>query len=363
MGRRRCCCAGCWEFEDLFARSDGNDPGSDWNVVTGDWGIESEQLTEIYSDTAGTSGAKIICEQTVPARSPGEMYIEIEVPISTVEDGDNYYVYPCCPSNSTLGDLTVEYSYVSATSEWTVTISEGATTHATYTTTLTGSPTNVTLICCADHGNTAVKARVSPTVNEYTAWASVDPGDGRFAGFGHDNTGHQNVFDNFYLAELRANAELCVECFCQCGDLVVPDTLTATIVNTTNRLTCLEGESWTLNARSDGAQVFEWQGEYSNSGDTFDAVLTCGTGSATSFTLKWQTPCDCGTSSGSDCGIENADASSVCDPLYLLFGPYTVTFASNCDWCYSYLQPPGCVGPPPIPDDCSGEFWIAITEA
>lgn len=359
MGRRRCCCAGCWEWEDLFAREDSDDPGTNWNVINGEWGIQDEQLVEIYDDTAGTANSKIICKQFVPVRSAGEMFIEVEVPVSSLADGDRYIIWPCCQSTSTLGDIEVFFDWNATTSEWTVTIFEDPTTHSTYTTTLTGTPDNVTLIVCADHGNETIKAQVSPTTNENTAWVTADPGDGQFVGFGHNNTSHQNKFDNFFFGELRAITELCFDCFCRCLQNVLEDRLIATFVDTTGRATCLEGDSWELPAVSDGSQEFEWHGIYTRSSDDLDAVLKCGIGSAASFNLQWQGSSDCG-----NIGIKSADASSTCDPLYLLFGPYAIGFASNCDWCYSYLQPPECVQPSPPADHtlCSGEFWIAITE-
>lgn len=355
-----CCCnvQECWVFEDVFYRDDSTSLGSNWNEVTGQWGIEDDELVEEYSATTGNSGAQVFCTQPVPVRSAGEMFIQIEVPIASVEDGDVYAIWPCCPDTSTEGDIEVTFTYDETEDEWTTTITGGpGGSSATYTTALTGTPTNVTLKVCADHGNGLVKAWVSPTVNEYAAWEEFDPGTGRYCAVGHSNTGHQNRFDNFLVAELRTPYEVCYNCFCVCDEFAMPPHLKATIVDATNRAACLNDESWDMDTVL-GPQAVQWEGGLAIGDDELNYRLTCGNGAPASFTLDPLPPADC-----ANVGQKSANAAkSKCEPLALYFGPYTLTFIMTCSLCYEQNEP-DCTGMPPISVNCEGEFWIVITEA
>ena len=350
----------CWIFEDNFAKEDTTDLGSDWNEVAGEWGIEDEELVEIYADTEGTGNAQLFCTQPVPADSKGEMFIEIEVPIASVEDGDEYLIWPCCINTSTAGDIEVSFTYNEAMNEWTTTISGGTDEDsATYTTSPTGSPTHVILKVCADHELKLIKAWVSPTANEYAAWDNVDPGDGRYCAIGHTNTAHQNRFDNFSIEELRRGTTVCVNCFCMCEEFGMPPNLTATIVFAEDRAECLGGEEWPMDAVL-GPQVVQWEGgleKYTGyATEELNFRLTCGDGVPNSFTLMHLAPFNCVGES-----TKNADAAmSTCDPLQLYFGPYTLSFPNDCSLCFEKNQP-DCTGMPPISANCSGTFWIVIT--
>lgn len=360
MARRRCCCKepGCWSFEDNFGETDTTDVGSDWNEVTGQWGIEDEELVEKYADTVGASNARIFCTQPLPVDSKGEMYVEVDVPIASVEDGDKYYIWPCCPNSSAEGVIEVEFSYDETEDEWTTTITGGGGgLAATYTTPLTGTPTNVTFKVCADHQTGLVKAWVSPTVNEFSAWDDSDPGEGRYCAIGHSNIGHQNRFDNFRMEELRRGDVMCRNCFCVCEETGLGPELLATIVLGTDRAACLNGESWPMQAVL-GPQAWYWEGGLVVDDDELNFRLTCGNGQPVSFNLIPLPPWGC---HNSNVQKSSDGALSSCSPLALYFGPYSLGFAMDCGFCYDKLQPPGCIMPDP-PADCSGEFWIVITQ-
>lgn len=354
----KCCCdAGCVTFTDDFNRADSTSLGGNWNETAGDWGITSNELVELYLGTTGTGSAQLFCTKPVPTRSAGEMFVSIKVPVDSIEDGDTYYIWLCCPDSSTVGTIRVEFTYNSATTEWTTAIIGGTGgASATYTTTVTGTPTHFVLKACADHTNEIIKASVSPTVNEYAAWDLADPGTGRYAAIGHNNTGHQNRFDDFYLSELRIPTEICTNCFCACEAFPMPPQVTATIVFATDRALCLEGQTWLMDFVPGPQQVI-WEGGLALSGETLDYRLTCGDSTPSGFNLIALPPFDCHNSlvqKYADAGL------STCDPLALYFGPYVLSFPMDCDLCYSKNEP-GCTGMPPPPADCSGTFWIVIT--
>ena len=360
MAPRFCCCdEGCVTFTDDFNRADSTSLGANWYESSGDWGITSNELVELYASSAGTGGAKLFCTKPVPVRSAGEMSIRIEIPIASVAAGDKYYIWPCCPDASSVGGIEVEFAYDGT--NWTTTISGGSGGSSTvYTTPLVTAippPTHVILIVCADHENEVIKARVSPTVNEYGAWDIADPGAGRYCAIGHDNTGHQNRFDDFVLSELRIPKEICSDCFCACDESTVGPHLTATIVFATDRALCLEVQTWPMEVIL-GPQVTIWEGGLALSGEELNYRLTCGGSTPNSFQLLPLPPNNC----QSTLVFKNADVSlSTCDPLALYFGPYVLSFPMDCDLCYS-MNAPGCTGMPPPPADCSGTFWIVITE-
>jgi hypothetical protein len=235
-----------------------------------------------------------------------------------------------------------------------------------------------------------VKAWVDPTVNEYGAWATeVDPGAGRYAGLGHNNTGHLNHFDNFYMEEIRTSTEICVPCFCQCETFTVPSKLLATIINATGgngRATCLNGKTWDMDfyntTPTPRPQVVQWIGGFTESSEIMEWILSCGTGAATTFSLYWN-KCGHKISDGppevwNNCSlgltVESCDndpswmalAGSTCTPLSLVFGPFPLSFTFHCDLCDTYNSPGGCVIPHGVPGhtdvDCDGTYYIEITE-
>lgn len=362
MGARRRCCCECWTFSTTFTADDSTDLGSGWSEYIGDWGIENNKLVETYDDTNGTADAVVICLQAVPLRSKGEMFVQVEIAVTDLKDGGVYYLYPCCQDVDAIGDAIVSFTWNATATTWTIQISPSVSGPSTITRVQTGTPDAFVLKVCADHEYQLVKAWVSPTVNEYCAWTDVDPGEGRYAGVGHDNTDVQNIFDNFEMAELRIGSLICVECFCVCDDIPVQPLLTATITGAVLRAACLMDESWSMEAVGDGPQVFTWRGGTTINGEDLNFELRCGTGS-TDFTLRWLEPWNCCNLTGSDCGPSGKTAdpeASTCTPLSLVFGPYALSFTWDCDLCYS-LNDPGCTGPPPISEDCAGEFYITIT--
>jgi hypothetical protein len=84
MPDRRCCCllASCTIFTDSFTRDDSDDPGSDWNEVSGDWDISGNALVE-----TGNAGAIVVCTTPNPRSGRGHVNTTIE-PVN----GDKYRI-------------------------------------------------------------------------------------------------------------------------------------------------------------------------------------------------------------------------------------------------------------------------------
>lgn len=378
MSRRRCCCdKACFLFEDDFERDNSTDLGSDWNEVVGDWGIQEitddmltthKRMVEKYDTATGTAGAIVICTQAVPARSEGEMDVSIEVPVYGLTTGDTYYLYPACTDVNTVG--TVVAKFVWNGTKWTTSIYVASVEIDSYETPSTGSPHEYVLHVCVDRELGGAKAWVSPTVNEYAAWAvPVDPGTGRYAGVGHNNTGHLNQFDNFHLEELRTEEEICQSCFCECDGTTPSLTLLGTISCATDRAHCFDGEYFNLDLYTDSRpQVLTWRGGLTFMGEVLEWQLVCTTtGDASGFALTWvqcgQPGHNCSTTApGCLAGPWMANGGcgeSTCDPLNLVFGPFLLSWLFECDICYSKMAP-GCT--PIEVDDCTGQFYIVITE-
>ena len=383
MGDRRCCCAvaGCLEYSDTFTRADNADPGTDWNEIVGDWGILNNMLVEDYDPgTGGTAGATIIYTQPVSVYSAGQMNITVEVLHADLEDGDEYRLYPCCTDENTLGPVYVKFTWNATTEEWTTTISSGG-VGSVYTAPWDDVSGTHRLYACADDLIGMVRGWVGGTVNEWAAWSEADPGNGRYAGLYHNNTGHLNRFDNWTLKDIRSATELCEPCFCSCDNYTPYPTVHAEIIMTTERAACLEGLNWDM-VYNQGPQEEEWDGgttvERAAGDEALNFKLVCGSGNE-AFVLKWMYPLHCQhqdyqrldaddddpPSSGSSIQQWTADpVLSSCDPFRLVFGPFDLSFERECYLCYSQLDPGTCVMPSPPFDhtNCRGDFYIEITE-
>lgn len=374
------CCCGCFVFTDHFDREDSTDLGSNWNEIVGDWGIQTvtlsnltqeQYLVEKYNTSGGTAGALAICTQGVPDRSKGEMIIRVWLEHDKVSIGDTYYIYPCCIDNDdaySLGPVKVSFSLslIGSTEHWTTTIYYNDVVQDSYTTPgiVLTQVFPFDLNVCADHHYGAVKAWVGSTVNEYTAWAQVDPGEGVYAGIGHDNAGHLNCFDDFSIKEIRMDDIICETCYCLCDENEVPPLVTATILAYPgNRASCLNGEDWEMTFFK-GPQITTWRGV--GIGITWE--LTCGT-TNNDFYLNWLDNFGCCGGTMGCLEQTHVQSGGTCDPLNLVFGPYPLSWLFDCDLCFSRGQPAdgNCAMPEGIPGFprspfCEGEFYIIITE-
>jgi hypothetical protein len=353
-GRRRCCCSGeCWQFEDDFNRSNSTDLGSNWNESAGNWGIEDNQLVETYGASSGTANAKLFCTQPVPAGSAGKMFITVYVDDAQVNDV--YRVYPCCTDSSTAGTVTVTFTKTD-TDEWTIEISGDA--DATVVQAAVPVNNMDVLYVCADTEEGMVYATMgNASETEGPAWAdTTNPGDGRYAAIGHNNTGHKNIFDDFTVGELFLNGGTfeCQGCFCKCQENAPSKSLTLTIFDATDRASCLDGDEIALEWEWNGS-LERWAGSGSGDLASVDAELYCDDGSK-NWPLKLY-PSGCFTAET----YYPDDDLSTCDPFYLVYGPFYLAYTMGCGLCFSAGTPLDCYMNPSGPN-CQGEFWIAITD-
>lgn len=388
------CCCECFVFEDAFDRSNSTYVGSNWNEVVGDWGIQAitddmltthQRLVEKYDTAMGTAGALIICTQPVPNRSAGEMIVSIEVPFYGLTIGDIYHIYPACVDENTVGPVRMTYVWDGI--NWTSYIYYNDVEQDFYKMPAIGTPHEFILNACVDRELGGAKAWVAPTVNQYAAWAvPLDPGTGQYAGIGHNNPGHLNQFDNFHLEELRTEEVLCEPCFCECEGTTPSLHLKAAIACATGRAECFGGQVFDLDFyRTSRPQVLTWRGGLTFMGEVLEWELRCtATNVATGFNMVWV---QCGQP-GHNCSTLTdtcvapticaclpgpaglgwmALASSVCgvsscDPLQLVFGPFTLSFPFTCDICYSKNMPGSCIFPGGDRTLCDGDFYIIVTE-
>ena len=57
MGRRRCCCTGCWEWEDRFQRAN---IGPKWDEISGNWAMHQTVGGTYYVHESGSVNALLI---------------------------------------------------------------------------------------------------------------------------------------------------------------------------------------------------------------------------------------------------------------------------------------------------------------
>lgn len=360
IGRRRCCCqSGCWLFTDDFNVADTDTP-TNWYELVGNWGISGFTLVEDYlTGTDGTANSVIICTDQQPAHHAGEQYLMVKV--LAPQTGDFYYLYPCASSPTSLGTaITVEFECTAAPAQWTVRC--GSETQS-YTGVTPDGLGYVTLGACVDAASGMAKAWIVQSTEQGLWDDSVTPGTGRYSAFGHNNTGHLNVFDNYVVGELRdVDDNECNDCFCRCLDDAMGKTLTATIVLTAGTAGCAAGATGTLTWEWNSGQE-RWRGDIvvvdGASSHTFSWCLSCESfgdndpaNPGQNFKLSLCSADGCASAWPSGyLTVFRPTAASHCQPSLLLrFGPMTLpTIDTMCFMCPSLLPGAG------------GEFYVDIT--
>ena len=328
---------------------------------------------------SGTPNAIVMCKVPISNHDENGIVAHIDIVTGWIAQGDVYYFHVLAddwddPSTA----LRVEYEVLSL-DPLTVatTIPDGGDDgYAEQVPDPVAEGTAMRLVVCADHWTQQVKAGVVST-GYPQAWADVDPGRGLYIGVGHNNTGHQNHFDNFAFEELRTRTERCADCWCWCLTNVPHRHMTGTITNATGRAACMDGLTWPMDWEY-ASGTDKWVGEV-------DIPSAAGSGGGTQ-TVTWNLKCDANdddnpdwpghnwmiyadsmdcqfsTTGGVDsAGTHRASEDSECEPeMRLIFGPFTMSRSElSCYLCY----PPDPMTPRTYPDDPeSGSFYIEITE-
>jgi hypothetical protein len=366
--RRRCCCGACFEFIDYFYRDDSTNLGDDWAEIDGNWEIKSNHLYQ-----SGTPNSFVVCQQKVPVRSAGEMYVavtasdfvagqECEIYAAYDEDSDTYWKGVYTKDNSTAGGT------------WTVKLYKN--TDLLDTATMNPMPwfqdwenmavsdtDHVRCWICVDHDGNAKAGIIS---GSEPCW-SIENGGlvGRAAALGHPNS-VETYLDDFFIAELHDQTHECEACWCHCcGNLLAPR-LNAVITGATGRAACLEGDEvelvwdWDGGLQDRKGVITHVRGLYTN---TFDISIKCdGNGEDTECTgqnIRLELISQCAEVGGFVCSTSCTaypTTDSSCEPLNLIFGPYLLKSTMlACSACYG----PGF----PMPGEpTEGEFYIVITE-
>lgn len=370
FGPGPCCCpALCWFFYDDFNDRPyvgTTDLGANWHEEVGDWGSIGWVLVEKWGG-GGTSEAVLICTQPEPAASAGEQRISVDV--YQPQTGDIFYLYPCCTSIHDHGSLRVKYECTSAPSYWTVSCGGEV---AYYTDISLDDYGFCQLVACADAEIGMLKAWVNYGGSGRQLWNdSASVGTGRYSGLGHDNTGHYNTFDNYFVGELRLpSGYVCWDCFCRCEDYAPGKDLNATIVDATGRFACLGGETCALTWQGDIAPVNAyWEGTFSGVGSPNGRAwsrtirLACLQENPTdptwwpgkNFRLNNYNPANCCVMNPALCISATPLYTSTCSPNFILtFGPYQST---------DYLGDLGCwlcYDPGTYPDVLNGHYYIQV---
>jgi hypothetical protein len=374
---------------DTFTRPEPTtDLGSSWNEtvgddVNGDWDIIIDpndqfnmMLHEVYGEEVGEGGtADSILFCTVSAQSEGEMFITVEVHYHSI--GDKFRLYPCCPDASHIGSTIAEFTRLSGNGgkDWSIEL--GGET-ATVTVKNINADDPVSISVCVDHSIRMARAHIIGT-NQDGIWLDdYDPGDGSYAAIGHDNTSTGAVFDDFIMGQIKTRSENCTECFCYCQDQSIPKKVHCKITEVYDfqhtRASCLNGVEWEMDWLLGGV-VSYWEGAFTHDTEESPPVpvtvsfrLGCGTyGShpngdiGDTVQLEWMSPFVCG---GSGPVFRPIEEESTCDPLSLVFGPFSISYVT-CPLCAGQDLPAACwaANPPPeLQYPCYGSYYITITE-
>lgn len=377
---RRCCCGGeCFVKTDDFQRA----TVTGWNQVTGTWEIigypvdgELHELAGTTVGTAGTANAKLIYTTQVPAASAGEMSIGIWVknPVA----GDVFRIYPCCTTSSSTYSKYAEYTKIAnSPTTWKIEI-VGATEATTQQWDASeiddGADKKIYLWCCADRQTDMIVASVS-NVGKEPAWAiNTDPGTGRYAGIGHNNSATGMWADDFYLSEIRMSdhSMQCADCWCWCENIAPPKALHGSFTDGTDRLSCLT-ETWNMDWQWNIPDAHgEWYGELTidRAGhvETMLFTLACNDVEQTYPGSNWELTIDPGSGCFTGVFPVSANNTSTCGDgqpgggaLSLVFGPFSISDTNfACYLCYDPMNVE-CTAPSP-PAWCSGTVYITITE-
>jgi len=264
----------CWKWSDNFNRADSTNVGANWNEVTGNWEILSNKLHEKVGG-GGTANARIFCTQAVPRRSPGEMYIAIDV--CDPQAGNVFFIYPSCPDTDSVGNVSASFTF-DGTSTWTIAITAGASSGATVQTKTTPIDGKVGLYVCCDYTSgsvfAGVKGGISTDPDVGPAWAdNAVFTAGRYCAIGHNNAAGA-TFEDFFIYELRISAtRLCLTCGCSCDGIVPSKTLVGTVTAGTDRAACLGGEDWFMYWKY-GSGTSYWAGDLVSAANTPSTTIT-----------------------------------------------------------------------------------------
>lgn len=369
FGPGACCCPGCWWFADNFDRFAGGttDLGSNWNEVTGKWGLLAYELVENYDDGGGTANAVVMCTQQAPSMSDNGL--DVSVHIMEAEEEEEFFIYVhATDSDGATGAKVIKFQRLTDDpvdgEQWEVTIDGGVSViQKPSKVEPYDDPGSVSAYVCTDNRAEQIKAGVV-SLDEFAWDDNITPGAGRYVGLGHDNekeTGYGVRFDNFFVTELRTPEVACTDCYCFCDTFAVPKTVNAEITDAVDRASCLSGVTWSMEYEWDamGSNVQAWEGTAAlptSGGSTVDQkfFLEC-TAQAdpdNPFSIFQLTPdsiVQCGCQFVSTVLHPDPDLST-CEPFSLVFGPYTLV---NTDLTCFVCSSSG---------DTSGEFYITITE-
>jgi Pyruvate/2-oxoacid:ferredoxin oxidoreductase delta subunit len=327
----------------------GSDVGSDWYELTGEWGIAGFALVEKYGYNEGTADAVIICTRQQPADHAGEQILSVDV--FSPQTGDKYYLYACVGSSTSVATATIiEFECTSAPSQWTVRAGSETQTYTSVTPNILGY---VRIGACVDANAGMIKASISYTPEPQLWDDNATTTSGRYSAIGHDNTGHQNQFDNYFVMELRTGDDdvICDSCFCYCLEKAIPKTLTLRVTEALDRYDCFGGyecelewdpldENWKGEftvVNGSKSQTMQWcldcesfgQNDPAKPGQNLKLSLCIGTGCCT----EW--PDQCLT-------VWEPLAGSTCNPLELIYGPMNTSINElQCSVCYDpYFEGP-----------------------
>lgn len=357
MSRRRCCCD-CPLFGDEFTRADSDDPGTDWDEVSGDWDIASNQLTE--TGTADTlcifqpnvDDERMVVGYTTKSESAGNVYRII----GNYLDSSHYLYAELSIGNWTTGASLAIYQV------------DGGTPLELASQSITLTDTTRTLSLCI--GSDTISTTVSGAGADLCVWMLQVEGDklhtgGYLSGVGN-GAAQQIYVDGFSItAHWEANRNCPQCCPCRCQGIVVPPQLCAEYQGEGDCNT-LDGISVALD-QTDSHRL-QWSGAISGGClDGLRLILHCPEDEedVTTWLLEFD-PTGVTDPSGLWCAVAPemyADVSSLCDPLTLVFkfGPVAHNVTRRCpdtEDCGDC----GRAGPAMPPPEYITEYTITVTE-
>jgi len=353
MGRRRCCC-GCWSASDNFNRADSTNIGSRWVECNGDWYITENQL--------GVTGIGDTLFLQRPPRSVngiGEVYLRDLTPgrIYSIVYGDGFWNEPYCRNDpeEIRYELQFETYEVGGMLRLVrVAAGEGESIVA-YEQIADLSP-NPRLSLCAS------PERLSGWIDGAT-YPVIDCGQatGHWWGLASRGTG-EHLFDNWRLTEHYAQNPDCPMCWCGCDGFCMPDRLRYTFVDD-SYCTHLDGVTGHL----DGPGGCVWESDpiddicYDDFNGLFEPfrLRLTNLDSGNEYTPAvggWRLGAP--RSPVGDPEIFHGESleGSLCDPLYLKFGPFSFTDNPMDGLCCEGYWPTE-----QIEDGQSGSFYVVVT--
>lgn len=322
---RRCCCGGCVICTDDFNRANSSNIYP-FREQSGNWSTNNGTLVE-----SGNNGAYAYCPVPHPFITPSCIaYVDI----LDVQVGDR----PILFINHTPGTTPSEYvkCYFNTGGKVAIQLVSGGYEN-------TWSPggnysvgTDYTLrICSSVTGMYGGITSISKNL-----WMCPDNRPiGRYAGVGNHGT-NQLKFDNFGYEEHYATDTDCQKCYCECGNVCLPYWMLLTISSNHPER---DGATVELEYEESADPNWQWYGE----AWIWDCDEPTGTGTGTSSSsLEWfrlycpgEVPA-CGTKFGLEgslfaagCSTSNwgpgieCDVTHNCDPLEIIFGPFTCGFS------------------------------------